>query len=74
VLVQGVSQDVNAIGYFGYAYYAENQSRLKAVPIVEKAGKPAVGPSEASVLDGSYEPLSARSSSTSTPRAWPSPR
>jgi phosphate transport system substrate-binding protein len=27
VLVQGVSQDVNAIGYFGYAYYAENQAR-----------------------------------------------
>ena len=58
VLVQGVSQDVNAIGYFGYAYYAENQSRLKAVPIVEKAGKPAVGPSEASVLNGTYQPLS----------------
>jgi phosphate transport system substrate-binding protein len=58
VLVQGVAQDVNAIGYFGYAYYAENQSRLKAVPIVEKAGKPAVSPSEASVLDGSYQPLS----------------
>ena len=58
VLVQGVSQDVNAIGYFGYAYYAENQARLKAVPIVEKAGKPAVAPSEKSVLDGSYQPLS----------------
>lgn len=58
VLVQGVSQDVNAIGYFGYAYYAENQSRLKAVPIVEKPGKPAVAPSEATVLDGSYQPLS----------------
>ncbi len=58
VLVQGVSQDVNAIGYFGYAYYAENQARLKAVPIVEKAGKPAVGPSEKTVLDGSYQPLS----------------
>jgi phosphate transport system substrate-binding protein len=58
VLVQGVSQDVNAIGYFGYAYYAENQSRLKSVPIVEKAGKPAVAPSEKTVLDGSYQPLS----------------
>ncbi len=58
VLVQGVSQDVNAIGYFGYAYYAENQARLKAVPIVEKDGKPAVGPSEATVLDGTYQPLS----------------
>jgi phosphate transport system substrate-binding protein len=58
VLVQGVAQDVNAIGYFGYAYYAENQQRLKAVPIVEKPGKAAVSPSEASVLDGTYQPLS----------------
>ena len=58
VLVQGVSNDVNAIGYFGYAYYAENMAKLKAVPIVEKAGKPAVLPSEKSVLDGSYQPLS----------------
>ena len=58
VLVQGVSQDVNALGFFGYAYYAENQARLKALPIVEKAGKPAVLPAEATVLDGSYQPLS----------------
>ena len=58
VLVQGVSQDVNALGYFGYAYYAENQAKLKAVPIVEKAGKPAVTPSEQSVLSGAYQPLS----------------
>ena len=58
VLVQGISRDVNAIGYFGYAYYAENSGKLKALPIVEKAGKPAVGPSEKTVLDGSYQPLS----------------
>jgi phosphate transport system substrate-binding protein len=58
VLVQGVSQDVNAIGYFGFAYYAENQSRLKAVPIVEKAGQPAVLPSQESVIGGTYQPLS----------------
>jgi len=58
VLVQGVAQDVNALGYFGYAYYAENMNRLKAVPIVAKTGKPAVLPSEASVIDGSYQPLS----------------
>jgi phosphate transport system substrate-binding protein len=58
VLVQGVQRDANAIGYFGYAYYAENQGKLKAVPIIEKAGKPAVGPSMNSVLDGSYQPLS----------------
>ena len=58
VLVQGVAQDVNALAFFGYAYYAENQSRLRAVPIVAKAGQPAVAPSEKTVLDGSYQPLS----------------
>jgi len=57
VLVQGVAGDVNAIGYFGYAYYAENQNKLKALPIVEKDGKPAVSPSEATVLNGTYQPL-----------------
>lgn len=57
VLVQGVAGDVNAIGYFGYAYYAENQAKLKALPIVEKDGKPAVSPSEATVLNGTYQPL-----------------
>jgi phosphate transport system substrate-binding protein len=58
VLVQGVSRDVNAIGYFGFAYYAENQDKLKAVPIVESPGKPAVAPSMETVINGSYQPLS----------------
>ena len=58
VLVQGVQRDIAALGYFGYAYYAENKDKLKAVPIVAKEGGPAVEPSEKSVLDGSYQPLS----------------
>jgi phosphate transport system substrate-binding protein len=58
VLVQGVSRDKNALGYFGFAYYAENQDKLKAVPIVAKDGAPAVGPSPKTVEDGSYQPLS----------------
>jgi phosphate transport system substrate-binding protein len=58
VLVQGVARDKNAIGYFGYAYFAENQDKLKAVPVVAKDGAPAVGPSEKTVEDGSYQPLS----------------
>ena len=57
VLVQGVTQDVNALGYFGYAYYAENTAKLKAVPIVNPKGK-AVLPSMENVLSGAYEPLS----------------
>ena len=49
VLVQGVSRDVNAIGYFGYAYYAENKDKLKAVTVINPAtGKP-VGPSAQTV-------------------------
>jgi phosphate transport system substrate-binding protein len=57
VLVQGVQRDVNAIGYFGYAYYAENQGKLKSVPIIERAGRPGVKPSMETVIDGSYQPL-----------------
>jgi phosphate transport system substrate-binding protein len=57
VLVQGVSRDVNAIGFFGYAYYAENRDKLKGLAISWKGGKP-VAPSEQTVLDGSYQPLS----------------
>jgi phosphate transport system substrate-binding protein len=57
VLVQGVEADVNAMAYFGYAYYAPNASRMKALKIVNSSGQ-AVGPSEAGVLDGSYNPMS----------------
>jgi phosphate transport system substrate-binding protein len=58
VLVQGVSRDVNALGYFGYAYYAENTSRLKALPIVSPKTGQAVAPSAANVENASYQPLS----------------
>lgn len=56
VLVQGVANDRNALGYFGFAYYIENQKKLKAVPIVGAKG--AVGPSPKTVEDGTYQPLS----------------
>ncbi|MCC6658211.1 MAG: PstS family phosphate ABC transporter substrate-binding protein [Rhodocyclaceae bacterium] len=69
VLVQGVTQDTNAIGYFGYAYYAENTAKLKAVPVVNPKGK-AVAPSMESVIDGSYEPLSRPIFIYVTEKAW----
>ena len=56
VLVQGVSRDVNGLGYFGYAYYIENKDKLKAVPIVNEKGQ-AVEPSMEAVLKGTYSPL-----------------
>jgi phosphate transport system substrate-binding protein len=58
VLVQGVSRDKGALGYFGYAYYAENTKKLRAVPVVAKSGKPAVSPSFDTVKNGTYQPLS----------------
>src|SRR4051812_17411811 len=56
VLVQGVSRDVNGLGYFGYAYYAENKDKLRAVPIVNEKGQP-VEPSMEAVEKGIYTPL-----------------
>lgn len=56
ILVQGVATDVNALGYFGYAYYVTNRKRLKAVPISHpdyNNGKPTV-PSERTVIKNQY--------------------
>ncbi len=57
VLVQGVENNRNALGYFGYAYYASHKERMRAVPIRQPDGS-AVEPSIATVIDGSYQPLS----------------
>ncbi len=56
VLVQGISGDENALGFFGYAYYVENQDNLKIVPIDEGNGP--VAPTAQSINDGTYSPLS----------------
>ncbi|MBI3141158.1 MAG: PstS family phosphate ABC transporter substrate-binding protein [Rhodocyclales bacterium] len=57
VLVQGVSRDKGALGYFGMAYYIENQGKLKAVPIVAKGASAGVLPSLENVMAGTYQPL-----------------
>ncbi len=54
VLVQGVSRDRNALGYFGFAYFEANQKRLKAVPIAKKDGDKAVMPSIEAVKNNTY--------------------
>ncbi len=55
VLVQGISNDTNALGYFGFAYYSENIDRLKALAV--DSGKGPVSPSVENVENGSYQPL-----------------
>ena len=52
VLVTSVAGDANGLGYFGYAYYAENEDQLNAVAIN------GVLPSPETIADGSYAPLS----------------
>jgi phosphate transport system substrate-binding protein len=56
VLAQGIENDRNAIGYFGFAYFQEAGQRLKAVAI--DAGDGCVEPSIETALDGAYRPLS----------------
>lgn len=58
VLVQGIAGDKNALGYFGLAYYEENKSRLKVVPVVNPATNKEITPSLQTVMDGTYSPLS----------------
>lgn len=57
VLVQGVAGDTNALGYFGLAYYEANTDTLNAVGVDSGDGK-CVTPSQDTVRDGSYKPLS----------------
>lgn len=54
-LVQGVSQDPNALGYFGLAYYEQNPQKLKALGI--DSGKGAIVPSRETVVNSQYQPL-----------------
>ena len=56
VLVMGVAGDTYSLGYFGYAYYKENQDKLKVVAI--DGGDGPIKPSETTINDGTYKPLS----------------
>jgi phosphate transport system substrate-binding protein len=57
VTVQGVAGERGAMGYFGYSYYVENQSRLNATQIRNPKTDACVTPSVASVHNNSYKPL-----------------
>ena len=56
VIVRCVAQDPNALGYFGYSYYAANPSKLKALWVLGTKGL--VAPSQQSVQNETYVPLS----------------
>lgn len=58
VLVTAVADDEDALGYFGYAYYQDEDVRgdLKAVAV--DAGGGCVLPDAATIANGTYQPLS----------------
>ncbi len=58
VLVKGVSGDENALGFFGFAYYRENDDKLDAVPIKAEGASEAVAPGKETIASGEYQPLS----------------
>jgi phosphate transport system substrate-binding protein len=60
VLVQGVSRDPLALGFFGFAYFDQNRDKLSVVAIDDEKddeGKGPIAPSHDSVRDGTYQPL-----------------
>jgi phosphate transport system substrate-binding protein len=56
LLAQDLAGDPSGLGFFGYAYYVEYAGQLRAVALDTGAG--CVAPSQASIADGSYQPLS----------------
>lgn len=57
-LVSGVAGDPDGLGYFGYAYFAENKDKLRAIAIQKGADDKPVMASPETILDKSYAPLS----------------
>ena len=61
VIVQGIGGDEYALGYFGFAYYEENQGKLQLVAVDDgndANGKGPILPSPDTVKNGTYFPLS----------------
>ena len=56
ILVQGIAGDAYALGYFGYAYYLENRDQVKLLGV--DGGSGCVLPSDQTIEDGTYSPLS----------------
>ncbi len=57
VLVQGVAGTRGGMGYFGYSYFEENQTRLKALQVENPKTGQCVTPSVATTQNNTYKPL-----------------
>ena len=59
MLVEGVKGNKYSLGYFGYAYYVQNKDSLKVLGVATQADlSDCVKPSDETIENGSYKPLS----------------
>ncbi len=56
ILVRGVAGEAYAIGFFGCAYYFENEGKVRAVPVDNGSG--AIMPTVETIENGTYAPFS----------------
>jgi phosphate transport system substrate-binding protein len=56
LLAQDLAADTSGLGFFGYAYYVEYKGQLHDVAIDNGSG--CVAPSQETIADGRYQPLS----------------
>ncbi|MGQ3410715.1 PstS family phosphate ABC transporter substrate-binding protein [Natrinema sp. LN54] len=53
-IIQGLENSPYAMGYFGYAYYSENEDRVKALEIAESDDDEPAAPSLQAASEGTY--------------------
>lgn len=58
VLVKGVAGEKGALGFFGFAYYKANASKINALAIKTSKTSKAIKPTFHTINDGTYKPLS----------------
>lgn len=58
ILVQQIAGDENALGFLGFAYYHQNQSKLSPIGVVAKDQTEPVFPSDSTIKSSAYKPLS----------------
>ena len=57
VLVQGIENDPNSLGYIPYAYYEPHKKKMKALGVDWGKGAGCIKPSLEAVIAGKYNPL-----------------
>ena len=71
VLVRGIAGDRGSLGYFGYSYFVENRDILKMVAV--DSGNGCIKPTDETINDGTYTPLSRPLFIYVSKKAWEEP-